>query len=385
MSLSDISQLHAFCNSSKCQCFQSCSASPSAIRSVLILGAGVFGLSTALHLLYRGQTNITIIDTGNNNDARMNKPLLSRDAAAAWRSNELLEKYFHETGVVVCSRNDNPVSESAPWRRGRTNIEHLVCAEDFRRCVSPALLGDMHGWKGLLCREDSGWIDAHGALGEVAAECRRLGALIITADIIEFIVGIDERDVMGARTSTGQEFYADRTVLTDLLSLVDFEGQVRTRYWTIAPAALYDENSAIQMRNRPVLVNADNGFFILEPDQSGQVMACHGLPAYSLPNPIDEGCDINQLLAETLGPTRRLAGMPRSCMSIDTRDGEFLITEHPRKANLIIAGGGGDAFEHLVKIGSYVADVVQRGEEGQRRQWRWRPNIIFSSAMDFRS
>jgi sarcosine oxidase/L-pipecolate oxidase len=29
---------------------------------ILIVGAGVFGLSTALHLGYRGYTNVTVID-----------------------------------------------------------------------------------------------------------------------------------------------------------------------------------------------------------------------------------------------------------------------------------------------------------------------------------
>lgn len=53
--------------------------------SILIIGAGVFGLSTALHLGQRGYTNVTVIDKSDY-DENLYSYELGCDAASAGES-----------------------------------------------------------------------------------------------------------------------------------------------------------------------------------------------------------------------------------------------------------------------------------------------------------
>lgn len=80
---------------------------------ILIIGAGVFGLSTALHLLQRGWKNVTIYDRSSVLPAPdaastdINKVVrssysdptytrLTREAIAAWKNREGWGDTFHE-------------------------------------------------------------------------------------------------------------------------------------------------------------------------------------------------------------------------------------------------------------------------------------------------
>lgn len=90
---------------------------------ILIAGAGVFGLSTALHLSRQGYTNITVIDPypvpsrlSAANDinkiirTEYHYPLyggLAREAYEAWNNDGLFAPHFHKVGWFTGAAGDD--------------------------------------------------------------------------------------------------------------------------------------------------------------------------------------------------------------------------------------------------------------------------------------
>jgi sarcosine oxidase/L-pipecolate oxidase len=63
----------------------------------------------------------------------------------------------------------------------------------------------------------------------------------------------------------------------------------------------------------------------------------------------------------------------RICWYTDTRDGDFLITYHPRYKGLFVAtGGSGHGFKFLPVIGDSILECVEgRTPEEFKERWRW--------------
>ncbi|KAI1421243.1 hypothetical protein F5Y12DRAFT_38586 [Xylaria sp. FL1777] len=196
---------------------------------IAIVGAGAFGLSTALHLARAGYSNILVLDKGATvpspfsaaND--INKILrveydddfytnLAVEALRAWKT-PLFAPHYHQTGFLHC------VSEAAPEKASKTLRSFQASAErhpevkkylvplnnrdDILRAVWQFQEGSLPGWKGYYNRYD-GYAHSSNALKAVYEALVALGVrfLLGEAGNAAEILYEDQQCAMGAAAAS---------------------------------------------------------------------------------------------------------------------------------------------------------------------------------------
>lgn len=298
--------------------------------SILIIGGGTWGASTALHLARQGYQNVTVLDSyalpsaisaGNDvnkikgwqnsdpassssssgqgsNAEEYTREKIAYEANQAWLQDEIFKPYYHETGYVIAAsqpqhiqnlyEEENPTAEKG--------FEELNSAQDFRNTMPEGVLtGDFPGWKGWFKREGCGWVHARKALVATLLEAERLGVKLVTGNPCGAVQSLwfddddndsdndgNRNDVRGAITADGKHHLADRTILcagANAPQLLDMKDQLRPTAWTLAHIQLTREETALY-KNLPVLFNVERGFF-MEPDEDQhQLKICDEHPGY---------------------------------------------------------------------------------------------------------
>jgi sarcosine oxidase / L-pipecolate oxidase len=144
--------------------------------SVLIIGGGVFGTSTAYHLIQRGYTNVTVVDrfeapsrdsagTDLNKVIRADYPnpyyaQLGLETLGVWKDPDSLFKgLYRESGWIMGGHEEtNQWLENAKdlaEKKGRQGVEYLN-VERIRE-KWPALTGEFPGWTNLHSPQ-AGWV-----------------------------------------------------------------------------------------------------------------------------------------------------------------------------------------------------------------------------------
>jgi glycine/D-amino acid oxidase-like deaminating enzyme len=103
----------------------------------------------------------------------------------------------------------------------------------------------------------------------------------------------------------------------------------------------------------------------MPPDSPGRVVTA------------EEERRMREFLAETF-PT--LADAPvvysRICFYCDTHDGDFWIARDPERAGLVVAAGdSGHGFKFAPVLGELIADVVEEKNNPLLEKFRWRPEV----------
>lgn len=400
--------------------------SPGLDSKILIVGAGTWGCSTALHLARRGYNSVTVLDpypvpspisagndlnkilelgsfAGDDADERYVSNKLLDAAVNGWLNDPVFQPYFHETGCILAATSDEALahlnardgpSEADGWIR-------LSKKEDFIATMPAGVLtGDFPGWKGWWKKTGAGWVHARKSMESAAREARRLGVQFITGEEEGRVTSLIHEcsDVKGAMTVDGVQHRADRIILctgANSASLFDMKDQLRPTAWTLAHIKMTEEEARL-FRNLPVLFNIERGFF-MEPDEdSHELKICDEHPGYC--NWVHEQEDEqapkaghpfakNEIPAESEARCRaflretmpHLAERPfsfaRICWCADTPNRAFLITRHPDYPSLVLGvGGSGHGFCHIPAIGGFIADAMEdRLDEKLRHSFRWRP------------
>jgi len=389
---------------------------------ILIIGAGTWGSSTALHLVRRGYTDVTVLDpypvpspisAGNDvnkiveqgtfsageDEAYVSQRLLSI-ATEGWLNDPIFKPYFHDTGYIVAASSD--AGRAHLFARERpdinTDFKTLNNAEDFRQTMRDGVLtGDFPGWLGYYRSTGAGWVHARKALVAAAKEAERLGAKFIVGSLQGDVTSLiyENGDVVGAKTADGKEHRAARTILcagASSAKLIDFKDQLRPTAWTLAHIQMTDDEVALY-KNLPVLFNIELGFF-MEPDEDKhELKLCDEHPGYcnwvtdasgsraSVPFakdqiPTEAAERTRDFLRQTMPHlAERPFSFARICWCADTPNRSFLIGYHPEHPSLVIAAGGsGHGFMHIPSVGGYIADSMEgRLDEKLARSFRWRP------------
>lgn len=152
--------------------------------SILIIGGGVFGTSTAYHLSQRGYTNVTVVDrfaapsrdsagTDLNKVIRADYPnphyaKLGLETMSVWKDPESLFKgLYRETGWIMGGHDDtNQWLEKAKGladKTGREGVEYLSREEMMGKW--PALTGEFPGWTNLYSPQ-AGWVSLKSIVSE---------------------------------------------------------------------------------------------------------------------------------------------------------------------------------------------------------------------------
>jgi len=384
--------------------------------SILILGAGTFGLSTAYHFAKAGFSNIKVLEKSTSvppvdsagNDlnkiirAEYEDPFyaeLALQAMRGWRT-PLFAPYYHETGYLLAN------SAAAPEKAKKTLLKSLSSIQQhpaFRGRISPietrqditSVVPQFSGpmqWKGYFNRF-AGYAHAADALVAIYSACCALGVMFHLGDVVEALTYNAAQDrCTGATTTSGKTYTADVVVVSVGASLAavlpEVGRQVVACAWPVAHVQLTPAE-AQALRGIPVTYARDLGFFF-EPDARTNLLklcpAGSGYTNYqdsgtSVPpeysgfiTPADEE-KLRRLLRETLP---ELANRPfinrHLCWCADTADSEYIIDFVPGKKNLIVVSGdSGHGFKMLPIVGQWVLALAQAGKQQQDR-WRWKPD-----------
>lgn len=401
--------------------------------SILIIGGGTWGCSTALHLARRGYENIKVLDiypvpspisagndvnkilelgsfAGDNEEERYVSEQLLAQVVKGWLEDPVFKPYFHETGCIIAATSDEAIkhmntrdgpSEASGWTP-------LNSKDDFIASMPKGVLtGEFPGWQGWWKKTGSGWVHARKSLESAAKEASRLGVDFITGEQAGKVVELihEKGDIKGAKTADGKSHLAEKTILSagaNAAGLFDLKDQLRPTAWTLAHIKMTEQEAKLY-KDLPVLFNIERGFF-MEPDEDNlELKICDEHPGYcnwisdpesnsrsSIPFaknqiPAEAEDRVRLFLRETMP---HLADRPfsfaRVCWCADTPNRAFLISKHPEYASLLLAvGGSGHGFCHIPAIGGFIADALEdKLDPRMKKSFRWRPETAINRNWD---
>lgn len=395
---------------------------------VLIIGAGTFGLSTALELLRGGHKNVTLLDAypvpsplaaGNDVNKIFQSVVrsqfysdLSKESLRKWRDDPVYQPAYHETGIIYGASMEESYAEIYKQYEMLQEDKNddsvlLETPADFLRLVGQSGVESLSldntqprfdKWKGYYQKKNCGWTYASLALERASMECIRLGAKMVTDSAQELLFDKKTQACLGVRTYSGLEILAAKTVIcagANSVKLLDFHRQLLAKCWTVGHIRLTDAEIG-QLKGSPVVLNIDKGF-VFEPDAFGDLKFCNEFPGYinmetikgaegevSVPVykdaiPKEAETQMRDFLREVLPRlSDREFNVAKICWCTDTPDRHFLIDEHPQHTGLILGtGDSGQGFKYMPIVGEYIASLTLHGRdslpEDKKDAWRWRP------------
>jgi sarcosine oxidase / L-pipecolate oxidase len=290
--------------------------------SILIIGAGAFGLSTTLSLLHNSRyssTHITILDaspclpnpSGSSVDANRivradyadtHYATLAAQAQLLWRQTTLpshwgAENRYHEPGFVLTADADrakylkvfmgivqNLANEGKEWSPDAGKIKELMGEEEIGRVTGyeGASMG-----VGGYANFNSGWADAMACVEYALRRVREEGGDRVTIRAgtrVERLL-VKDGKCLGAVLDGGGEVVAELTILAAGAwspTLIDLQGRCLATGQSMAYIDITDEEQK-SMATRPTIMNWSRGMFIIPPRKRSLKIARHG---YGYRNPV---------------------------------------------------------------------------------------------------
>lgn len=356
---------------------------PTTKEDVLIVGAGVFGLSTALELKKRGYESVTVLDRylppvvdGSSVDiSRVVRsdyadPLyakMAREAYDGWTSE--YSEFFHRSGfVMLADKPGNRYIEKSLEISQALGASLDVYDEAHEVTQKyPSIPSDLRGLKAYH-NPQGGWADAEASIRFLATQCSTAGVSILTGPR-GTVVSLRRSGsrVVGVNTKEGDGLSAARVILAAGAwsnRLVDIRHATAASGQPVGFIQLTGAD-AERLKGMPVLINLSTGVFCFPPTPVTNILkiARHGYgfatriqaedgrlvssprrdgnnaAASYLPEDADAALreGLRQLLpefAEHPWMKRRL------CWYSDTQQGDFLVDNHPQLEGLFLAAGG---------------------------------------------
>lgn len=371
---------------------------------IFVLGAGAFGLSTALHLRRAGYNNITIFERAESIPSQysaaydLNKIIraeyenpfytnLALEAIKEWKT-PLFAPYYHETGYIVACSGRAPekaknsfstalksVSKHPAFADG---IEALEGGDAFRK-FAWQLNGPMEGYTGYFNRL-AGYGHSANALKGVAEYLASRGVPFVLGErrgrVAELLYQGDgkSRRCVGVRSAAGKTYQAAKVICalgSFGASLIPDLGKFAVaRCWSVAHVQLTEKECDV-LRGLPVVNVRDLGF-CFEPDPATRLFKLCPLgagytntgkdgislptSAHSTSEPISDWIPkadevkLRTLLREMLP---WMADRPfvdkKLCWFSDSKDSEYCIDFVPDTSEtlVVISGDSGHGFKMM--------------------------------------
>jgi monomeric sarcosine oxidase len=370
------------------------------IYDVVVVGAGVFGAWTALHLARRGK-RVLLVDAYGPGHSRSSSGDESRiirmgygadEIYTRWAQRSLAQwkelfaashhvhsqkgKLFHKTGVLWLAEAGNPQMHATVEVLRRNCIQFQELNREHLLARYPQI--DVDGIASGIYEPESGVLMARRAVAVVVAEAIRHGAEFKLAEIAEpgGPGAIDSIESRGGETFLAKEFVF--TVGAWLAKL--FPEYLRDKIFPTRQAVFYigipagDEHYCVPALPTWLIKN-DECYGMPDLESRGLKIALdrHG-------EGVDPDTQSRMVTQEEMEAIRRLlayrfpalASAPivetRVCQYENTSSGDFLIDRHPALSNVWFAGGGsGHGFKHGPAVGEYVAAQILDGGKPEPR------------------
>ena len=372
--------------------------------SIVIAGAGVFGLSAALELRGRGYA-VTVVDPGpvphplaaSNDVSRMIRMDYGDDRLYSDLGTEAIEGWhawnerrgrplYHEDGFLVLM--SQPLEPGAVERQSYDlltadgwpleRLDSGMMAERFPLWNSGHYTDGYYNPRG-------GWGEAGETVSFLAAEAASAGIELRTGFGAESVL-VESGRATGLRSSGGSEVRADCVVVAAGVWTPRLIPEMQDMMSPVAQTLVY-LRPTLPDRFRPPYFppwGADiprTGWYGFPANAEGVVkLANHGpghivdadAPRDADPAVVESG---RKFLSRSVPELANapLAGS-RSCFYNDTWDGDFYITRHPEIEGLVVStGGSGHAFKFTPALGRITADVVEGKPSRYADRFAWRP------------
>jgi glycine/D-amino acid oxidase-like deaminating enzyme len=374
----------------------------SVTRSIVVVGAGVFGLTAAWELASRGW-QVVVIDPGPvprpaaaSTDiskvvrADYGDELYTGMAEAAlqgwdrWNA-RWHETIYHEDGFLVLS--------SDALQPGRFEYESLALLEQRGHRLERLSGNTRTARFPVWTREQypdgyfnprAGWVESAKVVGKLAIEAEAAGVKLLERTGCDRLLEEHAR-VAGAQTTDGRELRADVVLVAAgawTPQLLPYLGEVM---WATGQPVVHfsvEDAAAWQAPRFPVWaadISRSGWYGFPALDDGTLKIANHGVgrrvhaddPRRVLPA---EEARFRVFVRDHLPA---LASAPviatRLCLYCDTFDGDFWIAHDPGRAGLVVAAGdSGHAFKFAPVLGALIADVVEAKPNNWAPRFRWR-------------
>ena len=373
-------------------------------RSIVVAGAGIFGLSGALELRSRGYA-VTVVDPGpvphplaaSNDVSRMVRMDYGDDKLYSDLGAEAIEGWhiwnerrgrplYHEDGFLVLishpleggvvERQSYDLLTAAGWPLER--LGSAAVAERF------PLWNAEHYTDGYF-NPRGGWAEAGETVSFLAAEAKAAGIEILSGFSTESVI-VESGRAAGLRAADGGEARADGVVVAAGVWTPRLLPEMQDMMSPVAQTLVY-LRPTLPERFRPPHFppwGADipkTGWYGFPVNAEGVVkLANHGPGRFvDADDPRDADPAVVEYSREFLSHSLpELANAPlagsRACFYNDTWDGDFYITRHPEIEGLVVStGGSGHAFKFTPALGRITADVVEGKPNRYGERFAWRP------------
>lgn len=367
---------------------------PQKQEAVLVVGAGVFGLSLAYELAAkRGYTNVTVLDRflppvvdGSSVDiSRIIRsdyadPLyeaLGREAVEGWRGPEY-SAFYHESGfAMITSEPEHPYItgvrqvQETQGAEGKARVFEHDRADADMKGLYPGLKTDLRGFMASL-NPEGGWADAAASIRALAERASLAGVSFATGKN-GTVVRLETKGsrVVGVHVASGAFLPAARVVLAaGAWTNGVVEGVDHAVLASAQPVGFIQltAEEAEEIKEMPVITNMDTGVFCFPPTPGSHIIkvARHGYGYTTryettghsgtrvVSTPKRDGSnEVSHFLPEDAEKALRegvrhffpsIADRPwmrrRLCWYLNTPAGDFVVDDHPRFQGLFVATGG---------------------------------------------
>lgn len=204
---------------------------------ILIVGAGIYGVSTAYHLAKSGShdaSRITILDRApapSTNAASTDVSKIVRadyedlfymelayEAMDAWKSLPFFKDsgVYHQTGWISFDEKGSDLTDRVREnfrKSSRKDVTYLMSAEEVKKGWGGLLeKADLSPFETYYFNPDVAWVDAGRAVEIMAAEAVKMGVRYEVGEVAR-VLGGDRGGVKGVETTDGKVYSADKVVL----------------------------------------------------------------------------------------------------------------------------------------------------------------------------
>ena len=373
----------------------------------LVIGAGIFGVTTAVELRKRNHT-VTMLNPGRiphplaastdiskivrmeygTDEAYMDMAIESMETWRGW--NDLFgETIYHETGFLLLASHSmngrRQVFEKASFdnliKRGfqPERLDAIKMADRF-----PAF--NHEKYTDGFFHKTGGFAESGRAVEVLAAYAQQLGVHVFEGQTVEKIM-THKNVATGVKTREGELFYADHVIVC-AGNFTPYLVPALMPYFKITGHPVFHlkpkKPELFMPGNFPVF-SADishTGWygFPVHPKEKVVKIALHST-GLELHRELDERkvypADEAKLRTFLLESIPALYDAPivytRRCCYTDTLDNHFWIDAHPGIKNLVIgSGGSGHGFKMGPVIGKMIADLVEGRENRWSHRFKWR-------------